>query len=64
MGATGVVSRKSPQLDATTGLGEIVVSLTNSGATIYPGVLTENIITIKSKPNAIVVERSTLVEKS
>jgi len=63
MGATGVVSRKSPQLDATTGLGEIVVSLTNSGATIYPGVLTENIITIKSKPNAIVVERSTLVEK-
>lgn len=63
MGATGVVSRKSPQLDATTGLGEIVVSLTNSGASIYPGVLTENIITIQSKPNAIVVERSSLVEK-
>lgn len=63
MGATGVVSRKSPQLDATTGLGEIVVSLTNSGASIYPGVLTENVITIQSNPNAIVVERSTLVEK-
>jgi RND family efflux transporter MFP subunit len=63
IGATGVVSRKSPQLDATTGLGEIVVSLTNSGASIYPGVLTENVITIQSKPNAIVVERSSLVEK-
>lgn len=63
VGATGVVSRKSPQLDATTGLGEIVVSLTNSGSSIYPGVLTENVIVIESKPNAIVVERSSLVEK-
>lgn len=61
--AKGVVSRKSPQLDATTGLGEIVVSLVQTGPSIYPGVLTENIITIESKRNAVIVNRSSLVEK-
>lgn len=61
--ATGVVSRKSPQLDATTGLGEIVITLTEIGSSIYPGVLTENVIDIVNKPNAIVVKRSSLVEK-
>ncbi len=61
--AEGVVSRKSPQLDATTGLGEVVITLTDVGPSIYPGVLTENVIDIVNKPNAIVVERSSLVEK-
>lgn len=61
--AKGVVSRKSPQLDATTGLGEVVITLTDIGASIYPGVLTENVIDIINKPNAIVVKRSSLVEK-
>lgn len=59
----GVVSRKSPQLDATTGLGEVVITLNEIGPSIYPGVLTENIITISSKNNAVVIPRSTLVEK-
>ena len=61
--AKGVVSRKSPQLDATTGLGEVVISLTNVGESIYPGVLTENVIDIVNKPRAIVIPRSALVEK-
>lgn len=61
--AKGVVSRKSPQLDATTGLGEVVITLTEIGSSIYPGVLTENVIDIVNKPNAIVVSRSSMVEK-
>ncbi len=61
--AEGVISRKSPQLDATTGLGEVVISLTNTGSSIYPGVLTESIIDIDYKPRAVVVPRSALVEK-
>ncbi|MBO6523415.1 MAG: efflux RND transporter periplasmic adaptor subunit [Balneolaceae bacterium] len=61
--AEGVVSRKSPQLDATTGLGEVVITLTQVGNSIYPGVLTENVIDIVNKPRAIVIPRSALVEK-
>jgi len=61
--ASGVVSRKSPQLDPTTGLGEVVISLTTVGESIYPGVLTENVIDIVNKPRAIVISRSALVEK-
>lgn len=61
--AQGVISRKSPQLDATTGLGEVVISLTSSGPSIYPGVLTESIIDIVNKPSAVVIPRSALVEK-
>ncbi len=61
--AQGVVSRKSPQLDPTTGLGEVVITLTNIGESIYPGVLTENVIDIVNKPRAIVIQRSALVEK-
>ncbi|MEO9887551.1 MAG: efflux RND transporter periplasmic adaptor subunit [Balneola sp.] len=61
--ANGVVSRKSPQLDATTGLGEVVITLTEIGSSIYPGVLTENVIDIVNKPSAIVIKRSSLVEK-
>ena len=61
--AEGVVSRKSPQLDATTGLGEVVITLTQVGNSIYPGVLTENIIDIVNKPRAVVIPRSAMVEK-
>ena len=59
----GIISRKSPQLDATTGLGEVVITLTNSGPSIYPGVLTESVIDIQNKPSAVVIPRSALVEK-
>jgi RND family efflux transporter MFP subunit len=61
--ARGIISRKSPQLDATTGLGEVVITLTQTGASIYPGVLTESVIDIENKPRAVVVPRSALVEK-
>ncbi|MEQ8526107.1 efflux RND transporter periplasmic adaptor subunit [Gracilimonas sp.] len=61
--AKGVVSRKSPQLDATTGLGEVVITLTSRGNSIYPGVLVENIINITTKDRAMVVPRSALVEQ-
>ena len=61
--ARGVVSRKSPQLDATTGLGEVVVTLSQIGPNIYPGVLVENMINIESKDRAITVPRSALVEQ-
>lgn len=61
--ATGIVARKSPQLDPTTGLGEVVITLTGTGPSIYPGVLVENIINIETKERAITVPRSALVEK-
>lgn len=61
--ARGVVSRKSPQLDPTTGLGEVVITLTQTGDTIYPGVLVENVINITRKEQAMIVPRSALVEQ-
>lgn len=61
--AKGVVSRKSPQLDATTGLGEVVITLTSAGNAVYPGVLAENIINITTKDRALIVPRSALVEQ-
>ncbi len=61
--AFGVVSKKSPQLDATTGLGEVVITLNQVGSSIYPGVLAENVINIITKDRALTVPRSALVEK-
>ena len=61
--ARGIVSRKSPQLDETTGLGEVVITLTSIGSDIYPGVLVENIINITTKERAMIVPRSALVEQ-
>lgn len=58
----GVVSRISPQIDATTGLGEVVISLNQSSSSIFPGVLTEARITVADKSAAITVPRSALVE--
>ncbi|MFP8490226.1 efflux RND transporter periplasmic adaptor subunit [Gracilimonas sp. Q87] len=61
--ARGVVSRKSPQLDPTTGLGEVVITLTSSGNSIYPGILVENVINITTKDQVMIVSRSALVEQ-
>lgn len=61
--ARGIVSRKSPQLDPTTGLGEVVITLTSKGDAIYPGVLTESVINITTKDRALIVPRSALVEQ-
>ena len=60
--ATGIVSRKSPQLDPTTGLGEVVITLSQVGGSIYSGVLAENLINIQTNDNAVVIPRSALVE--
>ncbi|MFA5668609.1 MAG: efflux RND transporter periplasmic adaptor subunit [Balneolaceae bacterium] len=59
----GVVSKKSPHLDPTTGLGEVVITLNQMGSSIFPGVLVENVINISTKERAIIVPRSALVEK-
>lgn len=58
----GTVTRISPQLDPTTGLGEVVISLTDRGPSIHQGVLVESIITVETHENATVIPRSVLVE--
>lgn len=60
--AKGRVSRISPQVDPITGLGEVVVSLTDRGDGIYQGALTEAVITVSTKENVIVIPRSSMVE--
>ncbi|PAU93734.1 efflux transporter periplasmic adaptor subunit [Aliifodinibius salipaludis] len=58
----GRVSRISPRLDPTTGLGEVVISLTEKSSLIAQGVLVESTINVETHENAVVVPRSTLVE--
>ncbi len=60
--AQGRVSRISPRLDPTTGLGEVVITLTEMGGSIYQGVLVEAIINVETREEAIVIPRSALVE--
>ena len=59
----GNVSRISPQLNPETGLGEVVVSLTDVTSSIRQGVLTESRITLVTNENSVVIPRSALVEK-
>ena len=61
-GATGIVTRISPQLDATTGLGEVVVTLNNRSASVQPGALVEARINVTTKSGVVVIPRSALVE--
>ncbi len=58
----GRVTQISPQLDPSTGLGEVVISLTETGQSIYQGVLVESIINVETHENAVVIPRSALVE--
>lgn len=58
----GRVSRISPRLDPTTGLGEVVISMTESSPSIAQGVLVESTINVETHESTIVVPRSTLVE--
>ena len=60
--AKGRVSRISPRLDPTTGLGEVVITITETGNSIYQGVLVESIINVETREQAVVVPRSALVE--
>lgn len=61
--AEGVVSRKSPRLDPTTGLGEVVISLTNTSNSVYQGALVQARINLQTKEDVVVIPRSALVEK-
>lgn len=59
----GVITRRSPNIDRNTGLGEVVVTVTNPGASIFSGVLTESRIDVEGRDNAVVVPRSALSEQ-
>lgn len=61
--AEGVVARKSPRLDPTTGLGEVVVALTNTSSSVYQGALVQTKINLQTKRDVVVIPRSALVEK-
>ncbi len=61
--ATGIVSRKSPQLNPTTGLGEIVITLTDAASAVHQGALLQANINLQTKENVVVIPRSAMVEK-
>ncbi|MGM0588577.1 MAG: efflux RND transporter periplasmic adaptor subunit [Bacteroidota bacterium] len=60
--ASGSVARISPQLNETTGLGEVVIAVTQTGPFIHQGVLAESIINVQTHPDAVVIPRTALVE--
>ncbi len=59
---SGVITRISPQLDPSTGLGEVVISVTGRSADLQPGALVEARINVIQKTGVVVVPRSALVE--
>lgn len=61
--AEGVVSRISPQLNPSSGLGEVVVTLTDISPSIRQGVLVESRITLITHENTIVIPRSAMIEQ-
>jgi RND family efflux transporter MFP subunit len=61
--AKGVVSRISPQLNPTTGLGEIIITLTETTSAIYQGALVQARVNLETRENAVVIPRSAMVEK-
>jgi len=60
--AEGIVTRKSPQLDPTTGLGKVVVSLNEAGSSVSPGLLCRAVINVETHNNAVVIPNDVLVE--
>ena len=60
--ARGRVTQISPRLDPTTGLGEVVISLTEDAQNIYQGVLVETIINVETHKDAVVIPRAALIE--
>lgn len=61
--ATGLVSRKSPQLNPTTGLGEVVITLIEATSSVHQGALLQSNINLQTKENVVVIPRSAMVEK-
>lgn len=62
VGGKGRVTHISPRLDPKTGLGEVVISLTDRGQSIYQGVLVQATINVETHKHAVVIPRSALVE--
>ncbi|MEX0686875.1 MAG: efflux RND transporter periplasmic adaptor subunit [Balneolales bacterium] len=58
----GVITRKSPDIDELTGLGQIVVSISQIGEALYSGALIESRIYIETRPSTIVIPRIALIE--
>lgn len=58
----GRVTQISPRLDPQTGLGEVVISITERGSSLYQGTLVQSIIKVKTNPGAVVIPRAALVE--
>ncbi len=61
--ANGVISRISPQLNPSTGLGEVVVSLTGATRSVRQGVLVDSRITLRTHENTVVIPRSAMLEQ-
>jgi RND family efflux transporter MFP subunit len=61
--ASGVVSRVSPQLNAATGLGEVVITLTEAEGNVHQGALVQARINLRTRENVVVIPRSAMVEK-
>ncbi|MDI6401299.1 efflux RND transporter periplasmic adaptor subunit [Balneolaceae bacterium ANBcel3] len=61
--AHGVISRISPQLNPVTGLGEVVVTLTDVSGSVRQGMLVQSRITLLTKSDVVVVPRSALLEQ-
>lgn len=61
--AKGIVSRISPQLDPTTGLGEVVITLTETNSSIYQGALVQARVNLQTRENVVVIPRAAMVEK-
>jgi RND family efflux transporter MFP subunit len=60
--ATGIVSRKSPQLNSTTGLGEVVITLTEASSSVYQGALVQSHINLQTREDVVVIPRTAMVE--
>ena len=61
--ATGMVSRKSPQLNPVTGLGEIVITLVEAAGSVFQGALVQSNINLETRQNVVVIPRSAMVER-
>ena len=61
--AEGTISRISPQLNPSTGLGEVVVSLTDAGRSVRQGVLVDSRITLRTHENTVVIPRAAMLEQ-
>ena len=61
--AHGIISRISPQLNPGTGLGEVVISLTDATLSVRQGVLVDSRITLRTHENTVVIPRSAMIEQ-